>query len=538
MKARIEMFAARLGWKATRPELDPDSRVVARAFDRAFYLTRYPDVAASGADPLEHFMAHGWHEGRDPNPDFSVLEYLAAFPDIAASGANPFLHHLTHGRPKTAPQEAPLGFRFELIEGLTPIEVRLARLQSINVPLLPEDDLYAVLSTAPDGLARVHVTFSQDNYATNTGGLQFTIRREAARLAELGRDHLHLHGARPWTLVRGPDDVEALAVVWNGQPLGAVSPDTLRRVLAFVANDDASGRSFAIHSLLGHAPDEVADILAALGLRQGVFWLHDFASLCAGFHLLRNEVEDCGAPPPGSAACNVCLFGPWRDRHIQGHARLFERLDLQVAAPSRSALDLWRRATKLPATGTHVLPHARLMPLGPSPIPPARRPFLIAYAGFPAPHKGWAIFRNLAARFGQDPRYEFIHLGAHPDLAMPHRFERVEAVADNPQAMKMALEAVQADAVLVWPLCRETFSFVAYEAAAAGCAVITGPDSGNVAAFVRERGHGQVIDNEAELAAAFETGTILQLARAERRPMLYDLVYSALTLDLATSSSP
>jgi glycosyltransferase involved in cell wall biosynthesis len=312
----------------------------------------------------------------------------------------------------------------------------------------------------------------------------------------------------------------------------------LRRVLAFVANDDASGRSFAIHSLLGHAPDEVADILAALGLRQGVFWLHDFASLCAGFHLLRNEVEDCGAPPPGSAACNVCLFGPWRDRHIQGHARLFERLDLQVAAPSRSALDLWRRATKLPATGTHVLPHARLMPLGPSPIPPARRPFLIAYAGFPAPHKGWAIFRNLAARFGQDPRYEFIHLGAHPDLAMPHRFERVEAVADNPQAMKMALEAVQADAVLVWPLCRETFSFVAYEAAAAGCAVITGPDSGNVAAFVRERGHGQVIDNEAELAAAFETGTILQLARAERRPMLYDLVYSALTLDLATSSSP
>jgi hypothetical protein len=68
--------------------------------------------------------------------------------------------------------------------------------------------------------------------------------------------------------------------------------------------------------------------------------------------------------------------------------------------------------------------------------------------------------------------------------------------------------------------------------------VITGPDSGNVAAFVRERGHGRVIDNEAELAAAFETGTILQLARAERRPMLYDLVYSALTLDLATSSSP
>ncbi len=87
--------------------------------------------------------------------------------------------------------------------------------------------------------------------------------------------------------------------------------------------------------------------------------------------------------------------------------------------------------------------------------------------------------------------------------------------------------------MLVWPLCRETFSFVAYEAVAAGCAVITGPDSGNVAAFVAETGHGQVLPDEAALAAAFESGTILQLARARRRPMLYDLIYSALTLDLA-----
>ena len=38
---------------------------------------------------------------------------------------------------------------------------------------------------------------------------------------------------------------------------------------------------------------------------------------------------------------------------------------------------------------------------------------------------------------------------------------------------------------------------------------------------------------EQALAEAFESGTILQLARARRRPMLYDLVYSALTLDLA-----
>lgn len=538
MKAHLAMLAARLGWKQWGLEGDTEHRLVARAFDRRFYLKRNPDVAAAGTDPLEHFMEFGWREGRDPNAEFSVLGYLAAFPDVAASDVNPFVHHLTHGRPRMAPQEGPLGFRFDMIENRIPIEDRLARLGSIHVELLPETALTAALREALDGLAKVHVTFSQDNYAANTGGLQFTIRREAARLAELGRGHLHLHSARPWTVVREGSEAEALAVVWNGRPLGAVPAESLIRVLRQVAGDDAMGRSFAIHSLLGHAPDEVADILAALGLRSGFFWLHDFASLCAGFHLLRNEVEDCGAPPPGSAACSVCLFGPWRERHIQGHARLFQRLDLDVAAPSQTTMDLWRRATDLPAARTHVLPHARLNPTKPAPLPPNGGPFRIAYAGFPTPHKGWAIFRNLAARFGQDPRYEFIHLGARPDPAMPHRFERVEVGAGDPQAMKVALERVQADAVLVWPLCRETFSFVTYEAVAAGCAVITGPDSGNVAAFIREGGHGQVIDHETALAKAFEDGSILQLARAQRHPMLYEIAYSALTLDLATPPRP
>ena len=77
-----------------------------------------------------------------------------------------------------------------------------------------------------------------------------------------------------------------------------------------------------------------------------------------------------------------------------------------------------------------------------------------------------------------------------------------------------------------------------YEAVAAGCAVITGPDSGNIAAFVGETGQGQVLADEAALAAAFESGQILQLARAQRRPMLYDLIYSALTLDLAKTPTP
>ena len=533
MKPLFSAALARFGRQ--KPRLNPasDAGIAAQAFDQVFYLATYPDVAEVGADALDHFMTYGWREGRDPNAEFSVSGYLVAFPDVAASGANPFVHFLTHGRPRRVPPESPLGFRFDIIEHQQSLEDRLAHVTSREISAGTADEFISALASARDGLAGLHVTFSHDDYSTNLGGMQFAIRREAARVTEQGRDHLHFYGARPWPVVRGAGDAEALGVVWNGRVLGAFLPGDIARGLRQVAGAGSTGRSFAIHSLLGHAPDEVVDILAAVGLDRGVFWLHDFASLCAGYHLLRNGVEDCGAPPPDSPACAVCMFGAWRARHTAGHARLFARLYLTVAAPSRSTLELWQHSTALPAEATVVMPLAHLKLRRPAAVSPIERPFRFAYAGLPVAHKGWPAFMALASRFGEDPRYEFIHLGARRDRAMPYRFVEVLGGPDNPIAMQQALEAADIDAVLIWSLCRETFSFVAYEAVAAGCAIITGPDSGNVAAFVTEGEHGQVLADETALTMAFQTGAILQLARALRRPMLYDLVYSALTLDLA-----
>ncbi|MET0273492.1 MAG: hypothetical protein ABW360_10930, partial [Phenylobacterium sp.] len=115
---------------------------------------------------------------------------------------------------------------------------------------------------------------------------------------------------------------------------------------------------------------------------------------------------------------------------------------------------------------------------------------------------------------------------------LPLSFHEVTVSEAQPRIMQATLEALEVDAVLVWPLCRETFSFTAYEAAAAGAAVITGPDSGNVAAFVADSGLGWVISDEAALTSAFESGAIAELARVRRKPRLYDLKFSALTVDL------
>lgn len=64
-------------------------------FDPAFYLRTYPDVAASGLDPLEHYMIQGFREVRRPfegfDPVFYRTRYLRHAPDT-----NPLLHFIEH----------------------------------------------------------------------------------------------------------------------------------------------------------------------------------------------------------------------------------------------------------------------------------------------------------------------------------------------------------------------------------------------------------------------------------------------------------
>ena len=509
--------------------------LAATEFDAAFYLAANVDVARTGVDPLDHFLASGWREGRDPNAGFAVKDYLENYPDIAAADVNPFIHFLGAGRAEGRAAKVDLGFRYEIIKRLVPLEARVAAVAraSAKVKLGTAVALAKALAGARTGLADLHVTFSHDDYTANTGGVQLCLQREGARIEALGRDHLHLFPIKPWPVVRVRAEAGHLGVLLNGRDLGVYAPNTVTAALAKACRAVEPGqRSFAIHSLLGHNAGETADILGAAGLKAGYFWLHDFASLCAGFHLLRNDVEDCSAPPPESAACGICVYGPWRARHVAEHARLFERLSLSVVAPAQTTLDLWRASSPLPVAAEIVLPHARLVERGPAPAAPADQPLRVAYAGMPAAHKGWDIFRDLAARFADDPRYRFVHLGGRAPVGSPIEFHKVTVTDDRPRAMQEAIEKHAIDVAVIWPLCRETFSFVAYEAVAAGAAIVAGPDSGNVAAFTEAGGHGLVMPDEDALAEAFENGEVLALARAVRKPPLYDLAFSALTVDL------
>jgi GT2 family glycosyltransferase/glycosyltransferase involved in cell wall biosynthesis len=73
------------------------SDALAGFFDPDWYRSRYPDIAAAGHEPLQHFVHHGAAEGRNPNRFFDGAWYLAHYPDVASTGQLPLLHYLQTG---------------------------------------------------------------------------------------------------------------------------------------------------------------------------------------------------------------------------------------------------------------------------------------------------------------------------------------------------------------------------------------------------------------------------------------------------------
>jgi Ca2+-binding RTX toxin-like protein len=85
------------GFSEGRVTYDAIGTHITGGFDAEYYLFHNPDVAAAGVDPLQHFNTFGWHEGRNPNGWFDTAGYLAHYADVAAAGVNPLQHYEQFG---------------------------------------------------------------------------------------------------------------------------------------------------------------------------------------------------------------------------------------------------------------------------------------------------------------------------------------------------------------------------------------------------------------------------------------------------------
>ncbi|WP_445396769.1 glycosyltransferase [Zobellella sp. An-6] len=110
-------------------------------FNPKWYLLQNPDVAAVGADPVRHYLRHGWREGREPGPAFDTGYYLEQQPGAAAANMAPLLHYLQVGKaqgaaPKLQWSTAPWWWSLSSSTHSEADHARLTRLATTGWPVI------------------------------------------------------------------------------------------------------------------------------------------------------------------------------------------------------------------------------------------------------------------------------------------------------------------------------------------------------------------------------------------------------------------
>ncbi|WP_424361800.1 hypothetical protein [Methylocystis parvus] len=502
-------------------------KTAAAEFDFNYYLQAYDDVRAKRLDPLAHYFEKGWKDGYDPAPWFSTRYYLNSNPDIAKAAINPFWHYIVAGRREGREPKVTAQIGRQILSELKTPQERAAIYCDPAHKKIGKESLCEAFAKALSNAVGAALSISHDCYPLIVGGTQIFISDEQRKFNENGHCYFHLSPLRGGlTLEDAPAEKTMLRVVVNGEVVGAASGATVIEALEAAMTAFAGSRVFIVHCVLGHSLNVLLDAHTAFRATEAFYWLHDFSSVCTGFNLLRNDIDYCGAPPQGSMACGVCVYGESRGPYLRLVRRLFEACVFRVVSPSEATREMWARSTNLPHKEVLTVPHCRIEPAGiwrdtrpVGMIGQPAHPVRVAFIGYKAYAKGWGAFERIVEESCGVAGYAFYHFANKGEGAPLRRVKKIDAsvTSQNRDAMIQALMRENIDITVNAALWPETFSYTLYEALAAGCDVATISDSGNVATMVRETGRGLVLEDEDALVDFFVSGAAIAWVRARAR---------------------
>lgn len=537
---------------------------VAGAIDGDFYIAAYDDVRDAGLDPVWHYCAHGWREGRNPSAHFDTRHYLTAYPDVMLSAGNPLLHYLNHGASENRQPRAPevddddvqksesqakdrsgyddvewgqLGWRISVMRDRfvhaadAPIQVAWAnRLHDVHYTL--EEDRRVLhgdlpISMGPPGWTagaqqllaglpgRVVISVSHDDAFVSVGGVQSIVMFETTDFCSRGFLCLHL---RPQVTLHHTLSVTdpkrfLFGVRLNGEVAG-IADEAMLGTLLDGWRDAGVAVHWVVHHLLAHSPEALAALMARHTTGRPAFWIHDYFMMCGSYNLLRNGVAPCGLNhSDATQECQVCAFGDKRHNHVKRIRGFLDDVRPIMVAPSdfvaKVVQSRWGGHAPLPPM---VVEPAQLTDMRHKAPVHRLGPLRVAFVGHQAFHKGWAVFERLARVLEHDKRFVFHRFGLGKSCLPFIESHAVKVSAQMPHAMIDQVRASQIDVVICWSLWAENFCFAVHEMLAAGTFVVYRKGQGHVDHVLRERGGSQShgLAGEAELVHYFISGRVLK----------------------------
>lgn len=489
-----------------------ECQVMRGAFNGTYYRRKYPDIA-DHSDALIHFCESGWKEMRDPCVGFSTKYYLDSNKDVASAAMNPFVHYLSKGCEEgRKPRPEDLVRRKTLIELKTISEMAKAYDKIVpRVELSSVGALFADLWGKAGGGKGIVVSASHDDYMMHTGGVQKFLRDESEAAQAAGLVYVHLHPTLPNLVLKNDSSLSTFLVNCsvNDKFVGTFTARELVETLEALQSKKADILSVGmIHSMMGWNIAAAVEIFAKR-FKNTFFYAHDYYSLCSEYRLLRNNLEPCDAPPVDSVSCRSCAHGDTRERHVAQFVYLFDAVKPTFLHPSkctRSVFESGMQTRYKHQVVAHLLTSSKKA-ARPVSAAKSRPKIRIAFCGAPVGHKGIHHFEQIVEHCRDSTSLQFYHFGTERTGIPGVEFVKT-VLKDGKSSMAQNLRDQNIDIVFVGSTWRETFNFVAYEAAESGAAIVTLAASGNVADFVRENKLGAVVESWVDCVAILKNESL------------------------------
>lgn len=232
------------------------------------------------------------------------------------------------------------------------------------------------------------------------------------------------------------------------------------------------------------------------------YYVHDYAMVCYSHTLMRNNLEFCGTEPLSLGKCKGCRYylqGKWNSLWQHKFVKRYPKIT--YIFPSEVVKEIWQNTFQA-TNELLVVPNTKFG--GEEQLYAAKDrndKIKIAFIGYGRIEKGWNIWKKICRDY--DEQYDLFVLG---DGKCEGKVTKVTVSVskDGPNAMIDAIRKHNIDVAFLWSTRPETYSYTFYESYVSGCYIITGSQSGNIAAMTRGYQCGQVFETEKKLFSYLE----------------------------------
>lgn len=316
----------------------PDCRVCEEIINRA--SMEKLDIAARKYQPLDliSFLCEKTNElAIDLDDHLSIVDYIRMYPDVSDAKVNAFFHYYIAGRTEGRRN------RLSVNPGTAKEFDRLISQDFTKTPKSNTGDLDKLIARISDAnTEKFYVFLSHDNPLQNLGGIQQVVASEFDLITEKDGSYLHIFPEISKASYDDNDDTDvAVGTIIDGIFCGFVRMSAL---IGVVKKEVKIIHQLRVHHLFGQNKSTL-DLLSTLSVRSKEYIIHDHSFICNGYHLLRNNLDFCNAPPIESPDCTFCVHGESR----RARSNLLSRLKsdgFEFSAPSQKVIEVSKKQKK------------------------------------------------------------------------------------------------------------------------------------------------------------------------------------------------